>query len=105
MTRKSLSTLVFIMTLMFMPGEVSCIDTHRPGSIIDIKLEYQPNNDLLDTSDGCPTVVAKISIDDSIQTFVSLSRTKPIFSNVLLCIDKSCLNTTYVSNCPIKVEI
>jgi hypothetical protein len=23
----------------------------------------------------------------------------------LLCIDKSCLNTTYVSICPIKVEI
>ena len=65
MPRKSLSTLVLIMTLMMcMHGEVSCIDTHRPGSIIDINLQYQPNFDLLETSDGCPTVVAKITIDD-----------------------------------------
>ena len=73
---------------MCMLGEVSCINTHRPGSIIDINLKYQPNNDLFDTSDGCPTVVAKITIDDSIQTFISLSRTNPIFSNGFLCIDK-----------------
>ena len=65
MTRKSLSTIVFIMSLMmYMPGEVSCLATHRPDSIIDINIKYQPNNDLFDTSDGCPTVVAKITIDD-----------------------------------------
>jgi hypothetical protein len=50
--------------MMYMPGEVSCLATHRPDSIIDINIKYQPNNDLFDTSDGCPTVVAKITIDD-----------------------------------------
>ena len=89
MPRNSLFTLVLIMIMMMcLPGEVLCNETHKSGSIIDINLQHQHNNDLLDTSYGCPTVVAKITIDESIQTFVSLSRTKAIFRNVMLCIDK-----------------
>ena len=106
--RNSLSTLVIMMMMMmmmFLSGGVLCNETLRPGSIININLQHQPNNDLLDTSYGCPTVVAKITIDESIQTFVSFSRNNAIFRNFLLCIDKSCLDTTNASICPLKVEI
>ena len=50
-------------------------------------------------------MLAKVTTDESIQTFLSLSRTKKTFNNILICIDKTCLNTTSASICPLKVEV
>jgi mevalonate pyrophosphate decarboxylase len=82
MPRNSLSTFVLIMIMMMcLPEEVLCYETHKSGSNIDINLQHQHNNDLFDTYYGCPTVVAKISIDESFHTFVSFSRTNPTIRN------------------------
>ena len=98
MPLKSLSSIALILTLMMcMRGEVSCNETHRTSPVIDINLQYQANNDPTNSSYGCPTLLAKMTADASIQSFISLSRTKHSFSNIMICTDKSCLHTPYVS--------
>jgi hypothetical protein len=84
MPLKSFTSVVLILTLMMcMSGEVSCNETHRSGPVIDINLQYQANNDLSNSfNGGCSTLVAKMTTDGPIQTFMSLSRAKHSFINI-----------------------
>ena len=98
MPLKSLTSVVLILTLMMcMSGEVSCNETHRTGPVININLQYQASNDLSNSYNGCSTLVAKMTTEETIQTFLSLSRTKHAFNNFSICIDNSCLNMADVN--------